>query len=439
MIGAGAAGMAAATRARRVDSSARITVLEASQEYSRGTCSLPYYISGEVRLESLTGISREALAEARIDLCLGTRVSSLDTRQRVVRAGGREFAYDRLIASTGGRSKGVATVSLPGGHPRLWTLRSIADAEALKDALVSLGPRKVAVIGGGYLGLEMAEVLTMRGCQVTIFHRQPTLMRLLPSCASRLLEELHRHGVTVKTGCEVCLVDPDCRQRTVEYRRGSGPRQVEGFDAVFLACGIEPETTLLGAAGARLGAHGGVLVDSRGQTSLADVWAAGDGVELPSGRGGLSRFVPLATAAARLGRVCGENAAGGSLRLPEMRAAVAVRAFTLQVAAVGHPEDWVSAECHSVAFGSPTGLPRRRPGQGVFFTEPRAGRLLGAQFVAPEASALADLASLAMGQEMTLDQLQDLDASYTPTLSSLWHPFYLVARQSQRQLAGARS
>ena len=438
MIGAGAAGMAAATRARRVDPIAQITILEASQEYSRGTCSLPYYVSGEVTLPSLTGISRESLSESRIELRLDTPAEQIDPTRRVVRSRGLDIPFDQLIVGLGSRPKAVPTVT--GSHPRLWALRSIADAEQIRDGLNTLRPRKVAVIGGGYLGLEMAEVLTARGCRVTIFHRQDTLMRLVQPCARAVLDELSQHGVTIKTNCEVCLVDPDCRQRTVEYLHGGSSRQSEGFDGVLLAPGIVPETQLLARAGARLGRLGGVLVDGRGQTSLSNIWAAGDGVELPSQRGGASRFVPLATAAARLGRVCGENAAGGSLRLPEPLAAIAIRLFTLQVAAAGHPEDWRHAVTHTLSFGnSQSGFPRRREGHAIFFTEPRSGRIIGAQFVAPEASALANLASLAMSQDMTLDQIQDLDASYTPPLSALWHPFYLMARQNQKSLAGVSS
>jgi pyruvate/2-oxoglutarate dehydrogenase complex dihydrolipoamide dehydrogenase (E3) component len=271
-------------------------------------------------------------------------------------------------------------------------------------------------------------------------------MRLAEPCHQALLIELARHGVEVRTNSEVRLIDADCRQRTVEFET-SQKRQSEGFEAVLLASGIEPEAGLLVRAGARMGSLGGVLVDSRGETSLPGVLAAGDGVELPSQKGGASRFVPLATTAARLGRVCGENAAGGSVRMPRTHANIAVRLFSQQVAAVGHPADWAQAESHTIEwprrlgaaapFGSPNStFPRRRAGRATFLTEQRSGLLLGAQFVAPEAAALADLASLAMSQEQTLSDLLSLDTSYTPPLSSLWHPFYLAARQAERSLSG---
>jgi NADPH-dependent 2,4-dienoyl-CoA reductase/sulfur reductase-like enzyme len=433
VIGAGAAGMAAATRARRVDPHASVVVLESSSEYSRGTCSLPYYVSGQIEdASALIGVSRQSLSEQGIELRLQSPARAIDARQRAVETASGSLPYDRLIVSTGSRPRPVPLLG-DRHHPRLWRLRSIADAEHIRQTMASLRPRTIAVVGGGYLGLEMAEVFSQLGCRVTLFHRQSTLMRLDPPCHQRLLEELEQHGVKVSTGSEVRLVDPDNRRQTIEVAGSS-----EGFDAVFLATGMEPEATLLQQAGARLGPNGGALVDARGETTLPGVFAAGDGVELPASRSGATRYVPLATSAARLGRICGENAAGGSLRLPAPLACIAVRLFSLQVAAVGHPCDWSQAESHTVDFGSCRApFPRRRRGRATLFVEPRGGRLLGAQMVAPEACAMADLASLALRQELRLSDLLDLDACYTPPLSSLWHPFYLAARAAQRQTAGA--
>lgn len=428
--------MAAATRARRVDPAARITVLESSTEFSRGTCALPYFVSGEIaERDRLTGISRESLAQAGIDLRLSSPVEAILASPRQVRLrGGALLDFDRLIVAAGSRARVVPTVSLsPSRDPRLWTLRSIADADRILSCLTQLRPSRVAVVGAGYLGLEMAEVLTRRGLKITLFHRQANLMRLCEPCHQTALAELERHGVEVRTGHQVRLLDPACRQRTVEFQEPDGGRRAEGFDAVFLATGSEPDATLLAAAGARLGPHGGALVDSRGETTLGGIYAAGDGVELPSPRGGPSRLVALATSAARLGRVCGENAAGGSLRMTDSQATIAIRLFSLQIASVGHPADWSGAASLTVDIGSSEpDFPRRAPGRATFFSEPGSGRLLGAQFAAPDAAALADLTSLALSQGLTLNRLGELDSCYTPPLNALWHPFYLAARAAGR-------
>jgi NADPH-dependent 2,4-dienoyl-CoA reductase/sulfur reductase-like enzyme len=436
VIGAGAAGMAAATRARRVDPAARVTVLEASSEYARRTCSLPYFVSGEVtRQEQLQGITPEALHQSGIDLRTDSPVEAILPTQRQVRLrGGIHHDYDRLIVSTGSRPRPIPTVSVSAARsPHLWNLRSVEDAQHIQRSLARLQPRRVAVVGGGYLGLEMAEVFSQLGLQVTLFHRQKTVMRLAPACHQAVLDSLRGRRIDLRTEHEVRLIDPCCRERTVEFQEPNGERRAEGFDTVFLAAGVQPEVTLLAAAGARLGRHGGVLVDSRGETTLSGIYAAGDGVELPAQRGGPSRYIPLATNAARLGRVCGENAAGGSLRLPDSQACVAVRLFEQQVASVGHPHDWERAESHTLSFGNPQDpFTRRRAGCATLFCEPRGGRLLGAQFVAPEAAALADLISLALSQGLTLEQLGELDSCYTPPLRGLWHPFYLAAREASR-------
>lgn len=428
--------MAAATRARRVDPQARILVLESSGEFSRGSCSLPYALSDEVPLDSLQGTTREALEADGIELRLHHQVCSIQpTPRRLSLASGEEITYDRLIVSTGSRSRPLSELGDPEPHPRLWRLRTRADAEHIQLLLQRGRIRKIAVVGGGYLGLEMTEVLTHLGCSVTLYHRPHTLMRLHPSLQQPLQRLLEKRDVVVRTGCRVQRVYSSQEELTVELVEDTGRRQNESFEAVLLAPGVEPESHLLAHAGARLGPRGGVRVDLRGQTSLDQIWAAGDGVELPDQRGGC-RYTPLATCAARLGRVCGENAVGGSLRLASSVACVAVRLFALQVSSAGYPEDWEDTEVIELSFGSSASpYARRGPGWGALYLD-RRGRLMGGQFLAPEASSLADLASLAIQQEMTLEQLADLDHSYTPPLASLWHPFYLAARQAVKSRTG---
>ncbi len=437
VIGAGAAGMAAATRARRTDPKASITILEASSEYARGTCSLAYYVSGEISSgKSLIGADKRDLAERGIELQLESPVLAIDPLGRTVRLARKTIPYDRLVVGLGSRSRKIPVVNIEANaHSRLWTLRSIKEADHIKNQLLKLQARRIAIVGGGYVGLEVAEALSRRGCEVTIFHRQSTLMRLHTFCHTSVESVLESRGIRAELNAEVCLIDPDSRDQTVTWTASDKNRLSEGFDAVVASAGVVPETELLVQAGARLGPSGGVLVTLRGETSLDNIYAAGDGVEVPNPKGGGSRAVALATAAARLGRVCGENAAGGSRRVGSLFSCLAVRLFDTQVATVGHPEDWKQGEALEVSFGSDESpFWPRREGRGIFFLEPRSQRLLGAQFVAPQAANLADLASLAMEKNMTLDDLQDLDYSYTPPLSALWHPFYLASRQAEREL-----
>lgn len=433
VIGAGAAGLAAATRARRTDSHAKIVVLEASSEFSRGTCSLPYFLTGEAPRSALQSICEEELEQRAIELRLNTPALAVDPARKTVLTATKALSYDRLVVALGSRPKRLPVMGGDPQHPRLWGLRTIADAEKILAQLRRLSVRQVAVVGGGYVGLELTEALTKLNCQVTLFHRPSRLMRLHDFCHESLLERLQSRGVVVKLETTVSMLAPDSREQTLEYSEADGERRSAAFDAVCVCAGIEPISELLATAGARLGAHGGVVVNRRGETSLADIYAAGDGVELPASDGGPSRFVPLATAAARLGRVCGENAAGGSQRLGSVWGTLAVRLFDQQLGVVGQPQDWATADVHKIQWGqSESSFPARRASRAVLFSHRRTEKLLGGQMIGPSCGSMVDLLSLAVDRGMTLSELGEQEYSYNPPLSGLWHPFYLAARKNTK-------
>ena len=420
--------MAAATRAQRVNPSAQVTVVEAGSEFSRGTCSLPYFLSGEIRDERLLwGTDRQTLSEQGIELKLQTRALRLQPTQKRLETTGQVYTYDKLIVGTGSRAKN--TLNLDSAVPRVWALRTVEDVRKIHREVATLSPRHVAVIGGGYVGLEAAEALCRLGLKVTLYHQSSTLVRLAPQLNECLVQTLKSRNIDVRLETTVKSVDA-----TSGRLMSAGPQgaSTEQYDAFLVADGIEPETTLLTEAGARTGRSGAVIVTSRGETGLHGVYACGDGVEIPNPRGGHGRWIPLATAAARLGRVCGENAAGGSRRLGTNLATLAVRVFELELGLVGLPQDW--EDCRAVPFqwgDSDHPFPSRRPGQGVLYVDHKE-TLKGIQVLAPEGSKLVDLASLCIEQELTLSDLQDLDCSYNPPLSSLWHPFYLASRAAEK-------
>lgn len=432
VVGAGAGGMAAATRARRVNPSAQITVIEAGCEFSRGTCSLPYFLSGELRDERhLWGTDHQRLSEQGIELKLETRATRLLPTRKVLETTRDSYQYDKLIVGTGSRAKSVEPLGLNPAEPRVWQLRTVADVRKIHSEIGALSIRRVAVIGAGYVGLEAAEALCRRGMQVTLFHQNSTLVRLDDHLNDRLLEELRSRGIEVNLDTKVESVELASGQLTSSGP--DGPAQAH-FDAFLTSCGIEPEAGLLVDAGARTGRSGAVQVSARGETGLNGVYACGDGVEIPNSRGGPGRWIPLATTAARLGRVCGENAAGGSRRLGTALAALAVRVFDLELGLVGLPEDWQA--CRPIRFEwgeSNHPFPQRRQGRGVLFVDKQRETLKGLQVLSPEGSKLVDLASLCIEQGLTLSDLQDLDCCYNPPLSSLWHPFYLASRVGEKE------
>ena len=432
VIGAGAAGLAAATRAKRTCPQSSVTVLEATQEFSRGTCSLPYYLSGEISDSSrLQSVSMAYLQELGIDLRLGHQVHRIDAMSRRVQVGRENFDYDSLIVSTGSRGRPLQIEGADFSHPRLWQLRSIADAEKIKRQLALLPERNVAVVGGGYLGIELAEALTECRCKVTLFHRHGTLARLHNTCHQPLLEHLHSRGVQVRLKADVLTINPDDRSQTIRFR-SDGQVQSSPFQAVCAASGIQPLATLLTIAGAKLGPRGGALVNPRGETSLPEIYACGDGVEIIEGNPlfGESRYIPLATTAARLGRVCGENAAGGRQELAPPVGTLSVRVFDRQLGIVGQPKDWKNCEQLELNWGTENHtFVRRQTGWAVLFNEPDSKVLRGGQFFGPEIENLVNLTSLAIQQRMTISDFQKSDFAYTPPLSSLWHPLQIAARK----------
>lgn len=398
---------------------------------------MPYFLSGEIaRVSQLRGMSGEQLEELGLELLLETEALELSPYQRRVTTSGPTLYYDKLIVATGSRPRPAPFAQLDPDTPGLWRLKTLEQAQKIDRDLRRLQPRTAAIVGGGYVGIELAEALSLRGVSVTLYHRQPQLMRLHPDLSLEVVRYLKTRGIQVETGVEIESVeraDAGFHLRGKDHARGV----FEGaFEAVALCHGIEPSVDLLGAAGAGLGEHGGVLVNSRGETSLSQVYACGDGVEVPNSWGGPPRWVPLATVAARLGRVCGENAAGGSARLGACRGALSIRVFEKQLGVLGQPRDWCDSQALPFQWGSEDSpFYRRRAGRGMLFLERRTGRIRGIQAFGAEASSLVDLVSLACEQNLTLEELSQQDFSYTPPLSGLWHPLYLAYRAYRKQCA----
>ena len=436
VVGAGAAGLAAATRAKRVNPQARVVVFEAGREFSRATCSLPYYLSGEISdQERLQGVTQQQLEAQGVELRLETPVLEIDSSQRVLTTAAERFSYQKLVVATGSRGRDPSLLGVDLRCPCVWRLRTIADAVEIRRHIETGRIRRVAVVGGGYVGVEAVEAFLAQGLQVALFHRQSSLMRLQGRPADAVNRTLLERGAELYLDSEVLQIECDRHGGDLTHQNSQSPSHYH-FDAVLLSIGMEPETKLLEEAGARVGPTGAVQVSARGETSLSNIYACGDGVELPANGRGPGRWVPLATTAARVGRICGENAAGGSRRLGFLGGSLALRFFNSEVGMVGTPDDWTDAEALEFQWGSDHPVfPTRGRGVGLIFQEPRSQRLVGLQVVGPQASSLVDLFSLAMDQEMTLSQFQEQDFCYNPPLKGMWHPLFLASRAAEKRQA----
>lgn len=443
VIGGGAAGMSAASAARRVDPGLEVVVLEATGYAAYGLCGIPYYLAGVVeRAEDLLAYPPEFFRERRgIDLRLGAQAISLDADRHVVRyaAGGRpaSLGYDRLVVAAGGTP---SLPPIPGiDDERVFTVRTLEDAMALRALLDAGRVGRALVVGAGYIGLEMAEAFVARGVDVTVAE---ALDRVMPNLdedvAARVEAEVRRHGVDLRLGAALAEV-----RRPRAGLEGVVDGERIPVDVVVLAVGVKAASTVAAAAGAATGPGGGLLVDDRMRTDLPDVLAAGDCIAPHHLVLGRPAFVPLGPAANKSGRAAGTVAAGGDAVFPGVLGTAVVKVFDLAVARTGLTLAEALAAGHSATVTDVVGRSRAKyyPGTdpvAVRLVHEDGGRLLGAQMVGGEGVAKRiDVVATALHAGFGVEELADLDLSYAPPYAPVYEPVLLAARAAARAPAVA--
>jgi NADPH-dependent 2,4-dienoyl-CoA reductase/sulfur reductase-like enzyme len=447
IVGGGAAGMSAASAARRVDPDLEVVVLEASGYAAYGMCGIPYYLAGLVeRAEDLLAYPPAYFRERRgIDLRLNAEATALDPVARVVHyvSDGRSgrLSYDRLIVAAGG----VPTVPpLPGvGDPQVFTVRTLEDAMALRGLLDAGRVGRALVVGAGYIGLEMAEALAARGVSVVVAEMLPRVMPNLDEPLAALVEEeVRRYGVDLRLGAGLS---------EVRRRGGTLEAVVDGevlsVDLVVVAVGVRAAATVAAGAGAETGPGGALLVDDRMRTSLPDVYAAGDCIapyHLVLGR---PAFVPLGPSANKTGRVAGTVAAGGDATFRGIVGTAVVKVFDLGVGRTGLTLAEAEAAGLAATATDVVGKSRAKyyPGSApltVRLVHEEGGRLLGAQMVGSDGVAKRiDVAATALQAGFDVDDLAALDLSYAPPYAPVYEPILLAAQSAarRREPAGSRA
>jgi NADPH-dependent 2,4-dienoyl-CoA reductase/sulfur reductase-like enzyme len=313
VIGGVAAGTKAASRARRLDPEMEITVYQEEPEPSISECGLPYFLSGVVaEREQLVARTPEEFAEKGIEVRVRHRVEKLDAADKTLSvrdlSSGREFedSYDRLVVATGARA---VLPPIPGADLEgVFALRFLTDADKVRGYVEERSPQKAVVVGGGYIGLEVAENLSSLGMEVSLVEGADRVaLAYGDEVAERIEEHLKEKGVSVYIGANVEEFRGDGRVRDVRFGEEEVPT-----DLVILGVGIEPCVDLAEEAGARIGTTGAIRVDKYMRTSLPDVWAAGDCVETTNLVSGEPAWMPLGDTANQMGRVAGTNAAGSA-------------------------------------------------------------------------------------------------------------------------------
>jgi NADPH-dependent 2,4-dienoyl-CoA reductase/sulfur reductase-like enzyme len=462
VVGADAAGMSGAHQAMRVAArrglDLTVVALERTGHTSYSACGIPYWIAGDVTGgrdggEHLVARTAEEHRAAGIDLRLGTEVEEVDLDTRVVVARDRGGAvsrvgFDQLLLSTGARPR-IPDWALDGAgrlvggvHP----VRSLDDGVAWIDALLGRGgtgrrPERAVIVGGGYIGLEMAEALVRRGLSVALLTRREVMSSTLdPDMGALVREQLEAAGVEVVCGAEVERLDT----RDGSIRCMSAGGHDFPADVVAVGTGVQPETEFAEAAGLPLGEAGGLLPDER-QRVAEGVWAAGDCCESVHRLTGRRAFVPLATHANKQGRVAGENLAGGSATF----AGVLGTAVTQFVAGHVHVEvsrtgldqseaDAAGRDVASLVTHSTTTagyLPGAAPIVVKVLAERSGGRILGVQLVGGEGTGKRiDIAAVAIWTDRTVHDVAAMDLSYVPPLSPVWDPVQIACRRLSDRL-----
>ena len=343
VIGGGAAGMSAASAARRLQPEMDIVVLERSPNVSFILCGLPYFIADVVKdQESLIVYTPEYFqTERNIEVRTGREAKRIDAGARTVEfidTATRErgvIDYDRLVVAAGAQPivPGIPGLALSG----VFALRSLENGAAIKDFIARRPVRQAAIIGAGYIGLEMAEALQTAGARVTMIEAGDSVLPgSEPEIAALIEEELRRNGVDLHKQQLALSLESSAGAAVERVKTDGGDVEAE---MVLIAAGARPDPAIAREAGVAVGETGGIVTDEMMRTNIPDVYAAGDCVESRHLLTGRPIFLPLGTTANKQGHVAGENAAGGRAAFPGILASLGFKLFDLEVARTGLSHD----------------------------------------------------------------------------------------------------
>ena len=443
VVGADAGGMTSASQARkrRGAESLEIVALDRGRYASYSACGIPYWIGGLVgSVDALLARTVDEFRKQDIEVRLRQEAVGLDLDAGVVTVhdhetgGDYQLGFDQLVLGTGAVPvrPDIAGFDAPG----VYGVQTLDDGEAVRAAVAADGANRAVVVGGGYIGLEMAEALVERGLEVTVVEAAPQPMSTLdPDVGALVADAVRRLGITLHSD-----------EQVTEIRTGAGgeaigvvtaEREIPA-DVVVLGLGVRPNTALARDAGVKIGVTGGIVTDKRMRTaSHGNVWAAGDCVQTVNRVSSVPVHVPLGTHANKQGRVVGINLGGGYATFPGVVGTAVTRVCSLEVARTGLRE--AEAEQAGLRFVSTLTesttragyFPGARPITIKMIAEKRSGRLLGAQIVGEEGAAKRiDVLATAIWNGMTVEEVSGLDLSYAPPFAPVWDPVLIAARRS---------
>lgn len=450
VIGANAAGAKAASKAKRINPRAEVTLIDRGNFISYGACGIPYYVSDTVAelkelMSTPVGVVRDANFFNKVKgvtVKTNTEVTRIDRAAKVIQLLDRTSAqessigYDRLILATGSSPfiPKVDNVNLSG----VLTVKSIEDAEILKNSAIS--GSKACIVGGGLIGLETAEALQQKGMQVTVIEMQHQLLPgvLDHELASLVAKQLKQQGVAVMTGCRVTGFGGADKVEKVLIGDDALPA-----DLIVLAPGVTPNVSLARAAGIDIGPTGAIAVDARLCTNDPDIYACGDCCETTHLITGKKVHIPLGSTANKQGRVAGINAAGGEASFAGVIGTSILRVFNINAGKTGLSETEARANGYDIevvlspAHDKAHFFPGAKPIVLKLIAEKPSGRLLGLQAVGEGAvDKRLDAAATAITFGATAEQLSQVDLAYAPPYSAAMDNLIVAADILKNKLAG---
>jgi NADPH-dependent 2,4-dienoyl-CoA reductase/sulfur reductase-like enzyme/rhodanese-related sulfurtransferase len=440
IVGGVAGGATAAARARRISEEAEITVVERGPYVSYANCGLPYFISRDIvkRSELLLQTPEGFDARYGVRVLLETEAIEIDRSGKKVLVRSKDgeswLDYDKLILAQGGNP---ITPSMPGADaPYVFRLWTVPDMDRMHAYIESDKPRSAVVVGGGFIGLEMAEALKKRGLATTVVELLPSVMATMdPEIGHQVAFVLEANGVKVLTGVKVESV----ADRTVVL--GDGRRL--SADLVLFSVGVRPELTLARKAGLEIGPTGGLLVDDHLRTADPDIYGAGDMLEIQHKVSGRRVRVPLAGPANRQGRIAASNALGLDMAYRGALGTSVVKIFEATAAATGLSERSAREAGFEVGVaviykGHHAGYyPGAEELALKLVYDKKTARLLGAQaFGQAGVDKRIDVLATALAGKLTLQDLAELDLAYAPPYSTANDPINLAAFIGLNDLSG---
>ena len=432
IVGGVAGGATAAARIRRLDEQAEIIVFERTGFISYANCGLPYYIGDVIQNKAdLTLQTPESFWKRfRIKMKVQHEVVAIHPEQKSVSVRnlvtGETFeeGYDKLLLSPGAKA---VMPELPGvDSKKIFTLRTVEDTFAIKDFVTQHKPRSAVMVGGGFIGVELAENLRELGLAVTIVQRPPQLLSPFDAdMAAFIHNQMRKNGIKLALGASVTGFQEDAEGISVLLKDGN---PIHG-DMVILAIGVTPESHLAQDAGLALGMKGSILVNDRMETSIKDIYAVGDAVQVKHAVTGTDTLIPLAGPANKQGRIAADNMCGGNSRYHGSQGSSIIKLFDMTAATTGINEKQAQKDGLSVdtVILSPMSHAGYYPGGKIMTMkvvfEKESYRLLGAQIVGYDGvDKRIDVLATAIHAGMKATDLKELDLAYAPPYSSAKDP-----------------